>query len=451
MGARDTAVIREHRPGRGASVGLAAVVLLVFAFSLITVTHGRFNTNVYRVDLDVYRLGGRAWLDGHALYGHLPLTQNGLDLGFTYPPMSAVVMSPLAMVSSRMAGILITAVTLALLTSVIVLFLRTAGLAGGRRSWRLATALLPLAALIEPVRTTLAYGQVNVVLMALVAFDCLLPRTVWRVRLPGSERRIAVGWPRGALVGLAAALKLTPAVFVIFFVARRQWRAAGTVALSFAAVTGFGFLVAPHDSASYWTKMVFDTGRIGPLVFSGNQSVNGVLLRAHLSGSARQDVWLLLAAAVGLLGLAAVTRATRSGRTLLALALTACTSLLVSPVSWSHHWVWAAPVLLTALVAAHRGRDRRMLIWSYTGLVLFLSSPQWWFPHTHNLEYGWGWWEQIIGSAYVWAALGALIYVVSPFFLRRTQTPEARPDASAGRRAAEASTSAEADEPLRRA
>jgi alpha-1,2-mannosyltransferase len=427
MGARDTAVIAGQRPRRGAGLGLAAVVLLVFAFSLITVQHGRFNLHVYRIDLDVYRLGARAWLNDQWLYGQLPLTQNGLNLGFTYPPVSAVVMSPLALVSSRVAGILITAVTLALLVAVTALFLRSAGLADSRRSWRLATALLPVAALIEPVRTTLAYGQVNVVLMALVAFDCLAPTTVWRVRLPGSGREIPLGWPRGALVGLAAALKLTPAVFVLFFLARRQWRESATVAASFVAVTGLGFLAAPHDSVTYWTKMVFDTGRIGPLVFAGNQSVNGVLMRAHLSGNARQDVWLACAAVIGALGLLAIGRAARAGRIVLALTLNACTSLLVSPVSWSHHWVWAAPVLLTAVVYAHRLRERRALAWSYAGLVLFLASPQWWFPHTQNREYGWGWWEQIIGSMYVWIGLGVLIYVVSPLFRKHL---EPQPDAA---------------------
>jgi alpha-1,2-mannosyltransferase len=265
--------------------------------------------------------------------------------------------------------------------------------------------------------------------MALVAFDCLAPATVRRVRLPGSGREIPLGWPRGALIGLAAALKLTPAVFVLFFLARRQWRESATVAASFVAVTGFGFLVAPHDSVIYWTSKVFDTGRIGPLVFAGNQSVNGVLMRAHLSGSARQDVWLACAALIAVLGLVAIGRAARTGRTVLALALNACTSLLVSPVSWSHHWVWAAPVLLTAVVYGHRIRDRRVLALSYTGLVLFLASPQWWFPHTQNREYGWAWWEQIIGSAYVWIGLGALIYVASPLF-RKHLEPEPNAPAS---------------------
>lgn len=415
MGARNVAVLRERRQegqqpvgersGRGRAVALCALVLLVFAVSLITVSNGKLNFDVYRVDLNVYRLGGRAWLNDKDLYGQLPLTRNGLDLGFTYPPISAIVMSPLAMVPARLAGILITAVTLGLLLSVIVLFLRTARIAEGQRSWRLAAALLPVAALFEPVRTNLAYGQINVILMALVATDCLLPSTWWRIA--GRP----VGWPRGALVGVAAALKLTPGMFVLYFLARRQWRAAITSVASFFAVTGIGALCAPQDSHEYWTKMVFDTGRIGPLVFAGNQSLNGFLYRTRLTGSAEHDAWLAIAAVVGVFGVVAIFRAARAGRQLLALSLTACTTLLVSPVSWSHHWVWAAPIVLTGALAAYRARNRVALALFGGGLLLFIASPQWWFPGTENRELHWAWWEQVIGSGYVWAALGALITI----------------------------------------
>ena len=420
MGARGVLTLQEGRDqraarrGRGArsTAGLGALVLLVFGFCLITIAHGRPNFDIYRIDLDVYRLGAHAWLSGHNLYGQLPPTRNGLALGFTYPPISAVLMTPLAVVPARLAGILITALTLGLMMAVVALFLRTAGLADRPRSWRLAALLLPVAVLIEPVRTTLAYGQINVVLMALVAFDCLLADTWFRLPegwpLIGGRR---IGWPRGALIGVAAALKLTPAVFVLYFVARRQWRAAATTALSFVVVTGIGALLAPQDSVRYWTKMVFDTGRIGPLAFAGNQSLNGVLYRAHLTGSAEQAAWFAAALAVGAIALVAVSRAARAGRPLLALGLTACTELLVSPVSWSHHWVWAAPILLTALLAAYRARERnrRALALSAAGLALFLASPQWWFPGTQGRELHWGWWEQVLGSAYVWAALGVLI------------------------------------------
>jgi len=412
MGAREVATtVQERRQpapepgtrGRGAAAARCALVLLVFAFSLITVAHGRLNFDIYRIDLDVYRLGGHAWLTGRDLYGKLPLTHNGLDLGFTYPPISAIVMSPLAVATSRVAGAVMTAITLGLLMAVTALFLRTAGVADHRRSWRLAALLLPAAALVEPVRTTLAYGQINVVLMALVAFDCLVPSTWWTVR------GVRVGWPRGALVGAAAALKLTPAVFVLYFLARRQWRAAATSAASFLAVTGLGALLAPHDSYEYWTKMVFDTGRIGPLVFAGNQSLNGFLLRTRMTGQAEHDAWLAFAAVAAVVGTIAVVRAARAQRPLLTLGLTACTTLLISPVSWSHHWVWAAPIMLTAVVASYRARNRRALAFSCAGLALFLASPQWWFPTTENRELHWAWWEQLIGSAYVWAALGVLV------------------------------------------
>jgi len=114
---------------------------------------------------------------------------------------------------------------------------------------------------------------------------------------------------------------------------------------------------------------------------------------------------------VGILGVIAIFRAARANRQLLALSLTACTTLLLSPVSWSHHWVWAAPIVLTGLLAAYRARNRAALALFGGGLVLFLSSPQWWFPATENREMHWALWEQLIGSAYVWAALGAVIAV----------------------------------------
>jgi alpha-1,2-mannosyltransferase len=103
---------------------------------------------------------------------------------------------------------------------------------------RLLPWALPAALLLEPIRSTLTYGQINALLMALVAFDCL-------TRAPR--------WPRGILVGIAAAVKLTPAVFLLFFLLRRDLRSAARAGLSFAACTGAGFALAPHDSLRYWT------------------------------------------------------------------------------------------------------------------------------------------------------------------------------------------------------
>ncbi|WP_157436566.1 glycosyltransferase 87 family protein [Actinospica robiniae] len=398
----------RRRPSRRQGI-LTALVLLVFCACLLTWQHGSLNLGVYRLDLDVYRIGAKAWLDNHDLYGRLPETQGGLPEPFTYPPISAIVMSPLAVVSSTLAGVLMTGVSLALLVCVLALFFRATKLAAGRGTWRLAMTLLPLAVLLEPVRTTLAYGQINIVLMALVACDCLLPSTWFTVR--GRK----VGWPRGTLTGVAGALKLTPMVFLLYFVARKDWKGCLSVLGGFVTIGLIGFALAPHDSWEYWTKTMFQTGRIGPGVFSGNQSLTGVLDRAHLSGSTETATWLVLSALVAALAFIAVRRLARQGRTVTAVAITACTQLLVSPVSWSHHWVWCAPVLLCALV-----RGRRLWRWGagskyfwITAAVaaVYLSEPQVWFPHTLNREYGWALWEQAIGSAYVWVGVAAVFLV----------------------------------------
>jgi alpha-1,2-mannosyltransferase len=406
----------RRRPSRRQGA-LTALVLLVFGACLLTWQHGSLNLGVYRLDLDVYRIGAKAWLENHNLYGPLPYTQGGLPEPFTYPPISAVVMSPLAVVSSTLAGVLMTGISLALLVCVLALFFRATKLAEGPGSWRMAAMLLPLAVLLEPVRTTLAYGQINIVLMSLVAFDSLLPSTWFTVR------GRTVGWPRGALTGAAGALKLTPLVFLLYFVARRDWKGCLSVLGGFVAITLVGAVFAPHDSWEYWTGTVFQTGRIGPGVFSGNQSITGVLDRAHLQGTAETATWLGLSAIIAVLAFVAVRRAVRQGRTVAALTLTACTQLLVSPVSWSHHWVWCAPVLLCALVRGRRlwraGAGAKYFWITVAVSAVYLSEPQIWFPHTMNREYGWSLWEQFVGSAYVWVAVVALFFMA----LRGMPTP----------------------------
>ena len=408
----------RHRPTRRQIV-LAALVALVFFVSLLTYQNGSLNFGVYRLDLDVYRVGARAWMDGRALYGQLPPISNGMEEPFTYPPISAVVMAPLAIMSDTAAGVVMTVISLSLLISVLALFLRATKLAAGRRSWKLATAVLPLAVLLEPVRTTLAYGQINIVLMALVAFDCLLPSTWFTVR----GRR--VGWPRGLLTGIAAALKLTPLVFLLYFVARRDWRGALSLVCGFVGATVLGFIFCPNDSWQYWTSSVFQTSRIGLPIFSSNQSITGVLYRFHLTGHSENRVWLACCVVLAVVALLAVAKASRQGKTVTAVALTAITELLVSPVSWSHHWDWVAPILVCALIKGWRLRPTQG--WSYFAIAcavtaVFISEPQVWFPHANGLEEGWAFWEQIIGSSYVWVGLATLCI----FAFRRTR-PVAEP------------------------
>ena len=274
----------------------------------------------YHLDLDVYRIGGRVWLEGGNLYGTLPPTAQGVRMPFTYPPLAAIVLSPLSLIPMHAAGAVLDLGIVAVLALALRPFYRRLG-------WELGW-VLPAALLLEPVRGDLAYGQVDVFLMGLVVVDCLT----------GSPR-----WPRGSLAGLAAAMKLTPALFMVYFLLRRDYRAAATMATSFAVASGLGFLLAPADSARYWTGTFFNVGRIGQPQYASNQSIFGVLARAGLHPGTMPFTCLWLAISLVVIAAACVgmRQALAAGDQHMALVLNAFAILLVSPISWSHHWVWA--------------------------------------------------------------------------------------------------------------
>jgi alpha-1,2-mannosyltransferase len=381
----------------GGRIGLIAVNLACLAAFLFAFPHGHgMAFGPYRVDLDVYRIGGRAWLNGVHLYGPLPRTVSGARLPFTYPPVAAILLSPLSMVPMAVASALLTAASVGLLALVLLVCLRSLDQAGEQLGGWAVWWLLPLALALEPVRNTLAYGQVNIALMALVAVDCLAPST---------------RWPRGTLVGLAAAIKLTPAAFVLFFLLRRDWRAAGMAAASFLAATGVGFLLAWHDSVQYWTRTVFDASRVGGLPYAANQSVVGVLARVGLGHPALAEVWLVVAVAV----VGAAWRGMRQSfvvsQDCLAMSLNGFAALLISPISWSHQWVWCVPALVALAAAGLRHKARGPLAITAAGMVIFAAGPQWWFPNGQSRELDWSAWQQIVGSAYV--GFAAIILVIA--------------------------------------
>jgi alpha-1,2-mannosyltransferase len=326
----------------------------------------------YHLDLDVYRIGGRIWLEGGNLYGTLPPTAQGVRMPFTYPPLAAIVLSPLSMVPMRAAAIVVDLAIVAALALALRPFYRRLG-------WGLSW-VLPVALVLEPVRGNLAYGQVDVFLMAMVIADCLTD----------SPR-----WPRGALAGLAAAVKLTPALFIVFFLLRRDYRAAATMGASFAVATGLGFLLAPADSARYWTSTFFNVDRIGDPQNATNQSVFGVLARAGLHPGTMPFTcfWLGTSAVVIAAACLGMRRALAAGDVYLALVLNAFAVLLVSPISWSHHWVWALPALLCLAISARR--------FAVAGLLLFGIGPQCWLPQGGDRELSWAPWQQILGDSYV--------------------------------------------------
>ncbi|HEX3780649.1 MAG TPA: glycosyltransferase 87 family protein [Pseudonocardiaceae bacterium] len=359
----------------------------------------------YRVDLDVYRIGSRLWLAGHNLYEPIR-TAHGGTLPFLYPPLSAILFTPLAVQPFALASIEITVLSVLCLAAVLLVSLRTFYPRGlGRKHWLALGILLPVALVFEPVRSTLSYGQINLLLMGLVALDCLAARS---------------RWPRGALIGLAAAVKLTPAAFVLFFLLRKDWRSALRAGISFVVCAGIGFVLDWHDSVSYWTKVAYQTNRIG-LGYIGNQSITAVLMRFGLQPPLRSAVYLALVAVFAVLAVLAMRRALAAGQWVLALSLNGVLELLASPISWSHHWVWSVPLVLSLVMLGRRRRAVLPLLVAFAGLLLFTIAPQWWMPNPRH----WHFWQQIQGNCYVY--FGVLLLIGAAFLplrLRRSRSTD---------------------------
>lgn len=373
--------------------------LAIVGADLLALSWFLFGLDSYRLDIDVYRLGSYAWMNGEPLYGRLPDTEIGLNLPFSYPPVAAALLSPLTLVSLEAAGALTTVLTVMLLAVVIAVLLGSLRVRPtGRSAWLLVGILLPVAIFLEPVRSTLFYGQINVVLMVLVVLDCL-------VKTPR--------WPRGVLVGLAAAVKLTPAAFVLFFLLRRDHRSALRAVLSFGITSAMGFLLAWGDSVRFWSETLYDAGRVGTVHFAANQSVLGVLARFGIESPGRAAVWLPCVVLVVIVAVAGMRRAFAAGSPALALAVNAVAALCVSPVSWSHHWVWAVPAVLSLLVVGWRARARLAVSVALGGFGLFVAGPHWWFPDTRDIEYQWGLGQQLLGNSYVYFAMLFLMVATS--------------------------------------
>lgn len=383
----------------------------------------------YRIDIDVYRMGAQAWLDGQPLYadGSLFTTQGGLDLPFTYPPLAAIVFAPFTWLSLPAATAAITCTTLVLLVVAMALVLAGLGVRPGpdrtgeplwaRRLW-LAAAIVAVAAVVsEPIRSNLGFGQINVVLMTLVLADCVPRRTPW---------------PRGLLLGVAVALKLTPAVFLLYFLLRRDLRAAATTTASFLAATLVGFALAWRDSWQYWTGTIGHTDRIGGAALNTNQNVAGALARLPLSEHQRFVFWVLASLLVLAITVWAVRRVLAADAPMLALICVALFGLVVSPVSWSHHWVWMLPAVVVAWVLGRRHGCTGLTVLGAVGAVLMVASPVYLLPEHH--EVGATWWRQLGGASYMWWALAVIITAGATLRPLRRPVPD-QPAAVSGNRA----------------
>ena len=310
------------------------------------------------VDLDVYRTGGLSVLRGQPLYAML--TQPPQLLAFTYPPAAALFAVPLALLSwpaAQLVWVPFVYVPLAVVTwYAFAPLLRRAG----RLRPAAFAVVFAACAYLFPVRDEVRFGQVDLVLLAMAVADCAARRPPW---------------PRGLLVGLAAAIKLVPGVFIVYLWLSGRRRAALTAALVALGGTLGAWLLLPQDSVTYWTSAIFDPGRLGANAGTSDQSLRGLLLRVFLPGSLPGALWAAVTVAVAVAGFALVRRLARDSREMEAIAVTALVGVLASPVSWIHHYV-VVVVAIGAILAGGR-TPGRVILAAGTAAYFALTIPWW--------------------------------------------------------------------------
>lgn len=364
------------RVRRGTLITVALVVLAAVAWTGVVVFfHGQAGTwDAAWLDVTVYREGAAGFLAGDdvysASYGY------SQDLPFTYPPFALVLFVPLALVAPQAAVVAVFLGNVALL-SLCVRWCADYAFPTRTVNWPVvAVAAAACAVFIEPVRTTIGLGQVNLLLLALVL---------------GLDAR-ATRWA-GVGAGLGAAVKVTPGLLVAAQLVRRDWAAFLRGAGVFLACTLVAAVVAWDETITYYGRLLWQSDRPGALAYVGNQSLRGMVARLELQPAG--PIWLLLAAATIALGCVAVAR--HRADAWASLTAAAMTGLLVSPVSWNHHWVWLLPVAAVGL------RARRSPALLAASALLLLATVTLAGPGTF-LDVSW--------LAFVWPFAATNAYVI---------------------------------------
>ncbi|OFJ54825.1 alpha-(1-2)-phosphatidylinositol mannosyltransferase [Mycolicibacterium grossiae] len=346
------------------------------------------------VDLHVYVGGAATLANGGALYDYVYADQTpDFPLPFTYPPFAAVVFAPLHLVPFGVLAFAWQLGVIAALYGVVWVSLRLLG----RDDRRLAMAWTALGIWTEPLRSTFDYGQVNVILVLAV---------LWAVY--GSR-----WWLSGLLVGLAAGVKLTPAVSGLYFVGARRWGTALWSAVVFFATIGVSLLVLGDQARFYFTDLLGDADRVGPVGTSFNQSWRGGISRILGHDAGFGPAVVIAVAATAVLAFLAWRAVGGAADRLGALVIVQLFGLLLSPISWTHHWVWLIPLMLWLLHGPVRNRPGARIVgggW----LALTLIGVPWLlsFAQPTIWEISRPWYLAWAGLVYVVATLATLAWIV---------------------------------------
>ncbi|MGH3724341.1 MAG: glycosyltransferase 87 family protein [Mycobacterium sp.] len=344
--------------GAWLAVGIGAVLLQHWLIPLNAPnSFGLFSNGG---DLMVYRLGGLRVLHGEPLY----VTEIPGAGWFTYTPFAGLMFAPLGFVPLGAAKVLWFLVNTGALFAIIWRCWRVLGYAADSRLAIACAGMTLVAFDIQPIHGTLWQGQVNLILAAIIIWDL--------TRAQGARWR---GWS----VGVASGVKLTAIVFVPYLLVTRQWRSA-MIATSAAVVTvALGWIVLPSDSSNYWLGAVQATDRIGSLDHPANSSIGGALSNIFAPQPMPAWLWVLLVGAAAIIGFAAAFRSHREGNELLAVTVVGMVGCVVTPLAWTHHWVWTVPlmVLLVNQILTTRGAHRWW--WGAATAVTALTVSMWWY------------------------------------------------------------------------
>ncbi|MGB0969575.1 MAG: mannosyltransferase [Mycobacterium sp.] len=382
-----------------ARLSVAAPVLLALSIGARLAWTYLLPNGANFVDLHVY-LGGAGTLDHPGtLYDYVYSEQTpDFPLPFTYPPFAAVLFYPLHLLPFGVVALAWQLGVVAALYAVVRMSQRLlpAGSSSGDR--RVAMLWTAIGIWTEPLRSTFDYGQVNVLLVLAVLFAVYSTR--W--------------WLSGLLVGLAAGVKLTPAVSGLYFLGARRWGALAFSAVVFFLTIGLSALVVGDQVRYYFTRLLGDASRVGPIGTSFNQSWRGGISRIMGADAGYGPVVLIGIAATAVLAVLAWRAVGGAEDRLAAIVIVQLFGLLLSPISWTHHWVWLIPLMIWLLHGPVRDRlGARVLfrVWLFLTVVgvpwlLSFAQPSIW-------EISRPWYLAWAGLIYVVATLATLAWIAA--------------------------------------
>ncbi|MEW2546795.1 bifunctional glycosyltransferase 87/phosphatase PAP2 family protein [Streptomyces sp. NPDC047002] len=352
-GRRDVAnaegTARDGTAPRGPSSGLLAAHALLWAITATLAVRqaaavldkppGRRLT-----DLETWTGPGGVLHVTGSLYGH--------GSTFTGTPFAGLVLKPLARSAEEALGVTWTLGTLLLVAAVGVIAARALP---GRLPVPAAPVAISLLMVSLPVRNSFHLGQTSVIPVLLVLLGCFVAR----------GERFA-----GLLVGLGAALQPAVLLFAPLLWLTGRRRAAVTSVAAFAGCSALAWAVLPADSTTYWVHHLAGIGLGESASGLANQSLHGALLRFGLHGAWGSALAGVLAAAVVGTGLRRAVRYAWDGQLLLAVAVTGCVAVAVSPTAWQYQLMW----ILLALAGRVGRRARDRYVWPVV-VVLVMTLP----------------------------------------------------------------------------